>query len=125
MNKIKLDVWAGIVGVVAASGVTGSVTLGCINKVVRASSFDTLASGTPSTPGNRETRCSRGHGLGHTHVSVLIRRGFNTEVVSDRLGHTSVAFTLQKYVHLFDDQRRQAAISMDDFLGVDPEKPID
>jgi uncharacterized protein YchJ len=29
---------------------------------------------------------------------------------------------MQKYVHLFDEQRREAAISMDDFLGVDVEK---
>ena len=70
--------------------------------------------------------CEMGlHGLRHTHASVLIRRGFNAKVVSDRLGHTSVAFTMQKYVHLFDDQRREAAISMDDFLGVDLEKPIE
>jgi integrase len=59
------------------------------------------------------------HGMRHTHASVLIRRGLNAKIVSDRLGHTSVAFTLQKYVHLYEEQRREAAISMDDFLGVD------
>jgi SEC-C motif len=56
---------------------------------------------------------------------VLIRRGFNAKVVSDRLGHTSVAFTMQKYVHLFDEQRREAAISMADFLGVDVQKSLE
>jgi integrase len=45
------------------------------------------------------------HGLRHTHASVLIRRGVNAKVVSDRLGHTSVAFTLKTYAHLFDEQK--------------------
>jgi integrase len=57
------------------------------------------------------------HGLRHTHASVLIRRGMNAKVVSDRLGHTSVAFTLKTYAHLFDEQRREAAISLEEFLG--------
>jgi integrase len=69
--------------------------------------------------------CEMGlHGLRHTHASVLIHRGFNAKVVSDRLGHTSVVFTMQKYVHLFDEQRREAAISMDDFLGGNPKNRL-
>jgi integrase len=57
------------------------------------------------------------HGLRHTHASVLICRGMNVKVVSERLGHTSVAFTLKTYAHLFDEQRREAAISLEEFLG--------
>jgi integrase len=60
------------------------------------------------------------HGLRHTHASVLIRRGINPKVVSDRLGHTNVAFTLKTYAHLFDDQKREAAIGIDAFLGTVP-----
>lgn len=65
------------------------------------------------------------HGMRHTNTSVLIRRGFNAKVVSDRLGHTSVAFTLKRYAHLFDEQRRETAISMADFLDQDGEDPDD
>jgi integrase len=57
------------------------------------------------------------HGMRHTHASILIRRGVNLKVVSDRLGHKDVAFTLQIYAHLFEDQRREAAIGIDEFLG--------
>ena len=57
------------------------------------------------------------HGMRHTHASILIRRGVNAKVVSDRLGHKDVAFTLKTYAHLFEDQRREAAISIHDFLG--------
>lgn len=57
------------------------------------------------------------HGLRHTHASVLIRRGVNAKVVSQRLGHTNVSFTLTVYGHLYEDQLREAAIGMEDFLG--------
>jgi integrase len=60
------------------------------------------------------------HGLWHTHTSVLIRRNISPKVVSDRLGHTSIAFTLKTYSHLFDDQKREAAIGIDAFLGTAP-----
>jgi integrase len=48
-------------------------------------------------------------------------------VVSDRLGHKDVAFTLKTYAHLFEDQRREAAIGIHDFLGTSApalEEPI-
>lgn len=57
------------------------------------------------------------HGMRHTHASILIRRGVNAKVVSDRLGHKDVAFTLRTYAHLFEEQRREAAIGIHDFLG--------
>jgi hypothetical protein len=40
----------------------------------------------------------------------------HAKVVSERLGHEDVAFTLQVYAHLFDEQRREAAIGIDDLL---------
>ena len=60
------------------------------------------------------------HGLRHTHASVLIRRNISPKVVSDRLGHTSIGFTLKTYAHLYDDQKREAAIGLDAFLGTAP-----
>ena len=37
--------------------------------------------------------------LRHTHATRLIESGINIKVVSERLGHTDVAFTLRTYVH--------------------------
>lgn len=62
------------------------------------------------------------HGLRHMHASILIRRGMNAKIISDRLGHASVAFMLQHYAHIYDDQRRDAALSVTEFLGSDPEE---
>ncbi len=62
----------------------------------------------------------RFHDLRHTAVSLMIRQGIPAKVVSDRLGHANVAFTLSVYTHLYEDQRRSAALSMDQLLAATP-----
>lgn len=52
------------------------------------------------------------HDLRHTSASLGIRRGDQPKVVAERLGHTSVVFTLNTYVKTFADQRRKAALGM-------------
>ena len=42
----------------------------------------------------------RFHDLRHTHASLLLEAGEHAKVVSERLGHSSVAFTLDTYGHL-------------------------
>ena len=39
----------------------------------------------------------RFHDLRHTHATLALQAGVPAEVVSDRLGHSSVAFTLDVY----------------------------
>ncbi|MEX2536369.1 MAG: site-specific integrase [Trueperaceae bacterium] len=59
----------------------------------------------------------RFHDLRHLHVSLLIRRGFDPRTVADRVGHTDPAFTLRQYSHMFEAQRREAAIPLKQLLG--------
>ncbi len=56
------------------------------------------------------------HGLHHTHVSLLIENGADLRVVSERVGHTSAAFTQEIYQHLYDDQRGLAALGLTNML---------
>ena len=42
------------------------------------------------------------HSLRHYHASVLINNGVSLAIVSKRLGHSSVGFTLKIYGHLVD-----------------------
>jgi integrase len=49
------------------------------------------------------------HGLRHTHATQLLATGINPRVVSERLGHANVAFTLQVYGHVLPGQQREAA----------------
>ena len=54
----------------------------------------------------------RFHDLRHTHASQLLAAGVNVKVVSERLGHASVAFTLDTYAHLMPGQQAQAAAAV-------------
>lgn len=49
------------------------------------------------------------HGLRHTHATHLLAAGVNPKVVSERLGHHSVAFTLDTYAHVMPGQQAEAA----------------
>jgi hypothetical protein len=44
----------------------------------------------------------RFHDLRHTYVSLLIRAGANVKEVSTWAGHSSVAFTLDRYGHVYN-----------------------
>lgn len=48
----------------------------------------------------------RFHDLRHTHATLLLRAGVNPKVVSERLGHSSVAFTLDTYARDAGDATR-------------------
>jgi integrase len=52
---------------------------------------------------------TRFHDLRHAHASILLRRGEQPLVVSRRLGHSTVSFTLDVYGHLIPDQDASAA----------------
>jgi integrase len=49
------------------------------------------------------------HDLRHTHASHLLIAGVNVKVVSERLGHASVSFTLDTYGHVMPGQQAEAA----------------
>lgn len=58
--------------------------------------------------------CQGVHTLRHTFASMLFRKGVDAKTVSELLGHASVAFTLNTYVHLIEDQKREAVNLIDD-----------
>jgi integrase len=49
------------------------------------------------------------HDLRHGHASDLLAAGVSPKVVSARLGHSSVSFTLDVYGHLLPGQDGEAA----------------
>lgn len=58
------------------------------------------------------------HDLRHSHASLLISRlGASPQLVADRLGHENIQTTLNIYSHLYDDQPRQLADSLDKLMG--------
>lgn len=53
------------------------------------------------------------HSLRHTFATELIRRGVNPKVVSELLGHTTVQMTLQKYAHVWPQDKVGAVAKLD------------
>ena len=49
------------------------------------------------------------HDLRHTHATHLLAAGVGIKIVSERLGHASVAFTLDTYGHVLPGQQASAA----------------
>lgn len=59
----------------------------------------------------------RVHDLRHTHATLLLRRGVPVEVVSEKLGHSTPAFTLSQYRHVLPEERRQYALNLSELIG--------
>ncbi len=64
----------------------------------------------------------RVHDLRHTHATLLLRKGVPVEVVSEKLGHATPAFTLTQYRHILPEERREYALSLADLTGTNRAK---
>jgi integrase len=62
----------------------------------------------------------RFHDLRHTFVALWISLGRNAKEVSKAAGHSSVAFTLDRYGHLYDTDSDGLADELDTMLGQSP-----
>ena len=58
------------------------------------------------------------HDLRHSHISLLIERGFNAVEIARRVGHKSVEITF-RYAHLFAARERNIANTLDEMKGED------
>jgi integrase len=53
------------------------------------------------------------HKLRHSHASMLIAAGENLKTIQERLGHSSIAVTIDLYGHLAEDAQGSAAARLD------------
>jgi len=51
----------------------------------------------------------RFHDLRHTHATLMLKAGVPPKVVSERLGHATVAFTMEIYAHVIPGMQAEAA----------------
>ena len=88
----------------------------------------TTALGTPIEPSNlRRTwlRIVKAAGLGHlrfhdlrhAHASLMLQQGVHPKIVSERLGHSSIAITMNTYSHVLPGLQQQAAEQFDELLA--------
>jgi integrase len=57
------------------------------------------------------------HDLRHTHASLLIAAQAHPKVISEKLGHADVGFTMKTYAHLYDEAQAEAAEAMESLLA--------
>jgi len=58
----------------------------------------------------------RFHDLRHAHASLMLQQGIPVKVISERLGHSSTAFTMDKYAHVLPGMQEQAAQKFDELM---------
>lgn len=56
------------------------------------------------------------HGLRHTHATLLLKAGVPLKVVSERLGHSTPAFTMATYQHVLPGMQAEAAATFANLL---------
>lgn len=59
----------------------------------------------------------RFHDLRHTAATLMLSRGVHPKIVSEMLGHATIAITLDTYSHVIPTMQREAARVMDELLG--------
>ena len=59
---------------------------------------------------------SRFHDLRHTFASLMLLRGAKPKVISEALGHASVAFTMDIYSHIIEGMQSEAMALLDEVL---------
>lgn len=57
------------------------------------------------------------HGLRDTHASLLAKAGVPIEVISQRLGHSSILVTASRYLHVYRERDADAASAFDRLVG--------
>ena len=53
------------------------------------------------------------HDLRHTHASLMLRQGIHSKIVQERLGHSTIAVTLDTYSHVTPGLQEAAALKFD------------
>ena len=59
----------------------------------------------------------RFHDVRHSAATVLLARKIDLKVVSELLGHSSVAITADIYAHVMPEMQREVVKKMDDLYG--------
>jgi integrase len=65
----------------------------------------------------------RFHDLRHSHATAMLARNIHPKIVSERLGHSRVALTLDTYSHVIPGMQEEAAAAIDAAFSAALEKP--
>jgi len=55
----------------------------------------------------------RFHDLRHSHATMLLSQGVHPKIVSERLGHSQIAVTMDLYSHVSLPMQQEATVKLD------------
>ncbi|MGL5718702.1 MAG: tyrosine-type recombinase/integrase [Paraclostridium sp.] len=56
------------------------------------------------------------HDLRHTHATMLVLSGTDMKTISDRLGHTDIKITMNKYSHVLEEMDKKASENISNIM---------
>ena len=62
-------------------------------------------------------RLLRLHDLRHTHATLLLLAGVDFKTISNRLGHTSIQITIDRYSHVMEEMEKSAVENLNNLLS--------
>ncbi len=60
----------------------------------------------------------RFHDLRHTAATLMLKQHIHPKIVQERLGHSSITITLDRYSHVLPNMQDEVAAKMDDLLMI-------
>ena len=66
----------------------------------------------------------RFHDLRHTHATLMLQQGVHPKIVQERLGHSTISVTLDRYSHVTPGIQRKAADAFDEIMTPQNSKRI-
>jgi len=64
------------------------------------------------------------HDARHTHASLMLKQGIHPKIVQERLGHSTIAMTLDTYSHVVPGLQEAAAQRFDDLVKATVSNPL-
>lgn len=58
----------------------------------------------------------RFHDMRHSHATLLLSKGLNVKVISERLGHSKIAVTLDTYSHVLPSMQYEVAEALEEMI---------
>ena len=77
-----------------------------------------LRARTQENQGRAEIPAITFHGLRHSHATQLLKAGIHPKIAQERLGHSTIAVTLDLYSHVTETMQDDAARQIDKALRV-------
>ena len=97
-------------------GVLEYEELVCLNSILMPVLEQTLLSWFKRFAKKINLRAVRLHDLRHTHATLLILAGTDFKTVSNRLGHTDIKITLNRYSHVLKEMDHKASENISNIM---------